>query len=154
MKHMNTLPPILIVTDRGHFVAYRLHPEGAAEVIDHTTFTEGVEKLGAQVTDKEGSFQTGSGGATGKVHASGERLHLVAELEHRCIRLIAERVQKLLHEYTGLWAFAAPAEINGAIIELLPHDIVARLRINLPKDLARIPSNEVPQHFLRARNAS
>lgn len=148
---MYTLPPLLLVTDRGHFVAYRLHPDARAEVIDHATFTEGVEKIGAQVTDREGSFQSGGSGS-GKVHAAGERLHLVAELEQRCVRLISERISKLLQEYSGLWGFAAPSEINGAIIEHLPADIVSRLRINLPKDLARIPSHEIPEHFLRARS--
>jgi hypothetical protein len=147
---MYTLPPTLIVTDRGHFVAYRLHPDSGPEVIDHATFTEGVEKISEQVTDKEGSFQSGGNGA-GKVHASAERLHLQAELEQRCVRQIGERIQSVLTQYGGLWAFAAPSEINGAILEQLPREFVDRLRINLPKDLARIPSHQVPDHFLKAR---
>ncbi|MES2708407.1 MAG: host attachment protein [Verrucomicrobiota bacterium] len=147
---MYTLPPTLIVTDRGHFVAYRLHPDSGPEVIDHATFSEGVDKISEQVTDKQGSFM--SGGPGGKIHSAPERQHLVAELENRCVRQIADRIQKLLQGYSGLWGFAAPAEINGPILEHLPHDQVDRLRINLPKDLARIPSHEIPEHFLRARN--
>ncbi|MDB6135682.1 MAG: hypothetical protein JWM59_3925 [Verrucomicrobiales bacterium] len=146
---MNTLPPILIVTDRGHFVAYRLHPDAGPEVIDHATFSEGVERISEQVTDKPGSRQTT--GATGNIHGATERPQLAAELEMRCCRHIGERIQQVLGENTGLWGFAAPAEINGSILEHLPDGLVNRLRINLPKNLARVPSHDIPDHFLRAR---
>lgn len=145
---MKTLPPILIVTDRGHFVAYRLHPDSSPEVVEHATIAEGVQKLSEQVTDQAGGFP--AGGTAGQGNSAAERLTLVNELEYRCFRQIGELIQSVLSEHGGPWGFAAPSEINAAILGQLPKPLLENLRINLPKDIARVPAPDVPPHFLRA----
>ena len=148
---MKTLPPLLIVTDRGHFIAYRIYPDGNPEVLDHATFAEGVQKLSEQVTDRAGGFP--NGGTEGKGNSAAERMTLVAEMEMRCFRHIGEHITNVLKSHEGPWGFAAPSEINSAILDQLDKTYLTRLKINVPRDLARIPSVEIPQHFMNARQS-
>jgi hypothetical protein len=98
---MKTLPPILIVTDCGHFIAYQMT--------------------------------------------------LVAELDVRCFRHIAERIISVIGQFRGTWAFAAPSEINGAILDGLPKGLKDRLKLNLARDLTHTPAIQLCNHFLKTR---
>lgn len=146
---MKTLPPILIVTDRGHFIAYQLNSDFKPQKIDETKFAEGNEKLSEQVTDRAGGFP--NGGSKGQGNSAAERMTLVAELEMRCFRHIAERIISVLEQAHGPWAFAAPSEINGAILDGLPKNLKDRLKLNLTRDLTHTPATQLCDHFLKAR---
>lgn len=146
---MTTLPPILIVTDRGHLVAYRLLPGAGPEVLRRADFSEGTDKISEIVTDQAGRFA--SGGTEGHRMSAAERPRLVLELETRCVRHIAEHITELLTAYSGAWALAAPGEINHPILQLLSQALRNRLHLNLRKDLVKIPVGEIANHFLKAR---
>lgn len=146
---MTTLPPILIITDRGHFIAYRYHDDSVVETLHHTSFSEGTDKISEIVTDQAGRFA--SGGTDGYRHSAAERPKMVIELEARCVRHISEEISKVLSEHEGTWALAAPGDINQLIIEHLSPEIQKRLHFSVPKNLVHIPSAEIAGHFLKAR---
>lgn len=150
---MKTLPPILIATDRGHFIAYRIHGDSHPEVLDSAVFSEATEKLSDQVTDRAGGFP-GGGGIGGNGNSAAERPKLVAELEIRCVRHIADHIKEVLNKNSGAWAFAAPPQINGAILEHLPKELEDRLHLNVRKDIARMPVADLTSHFLQAKGAA
>jgi hypothetical protein len=115
-------------------------------LIDSSEFSEGRQKLSEQLTDKAGAFPAGNGQAT----AAAERMTLTAELEMRTFRHIVERITALLREHhPETWAFAAPSEINGAILDGLDPALRGRLKQNLTRDLTRIPADELVEHFVR-----
>ena len=95
---MTTLPPILIVTDRGHLVAYRLLPGAGPEVLRRADFSEGTDKISEIMTDQAGRLA--SGGTEGHRMSAAERPRLVLELETRCVRHIAEHITELLTAYS------------------------------------------------------
>ena len=146
---MTTLPPILIVTDRGHFVAYHVNSGSVPEVIDRAAFSEGTEKISELVTDQAGRFP--SGGTDGYRQSAIERPRLELELQMRCVRHIAERITELLNTHSGGWGLAAPGEILHPILEHLSAEVTSRHQLSLPKDLVKIPATEIADHFLKAR---
>lgn len=150
---MKTLPPILIATDRGHFIAYRLHGDSSPEVLDKAVFSEATDKLSEQVTDRAGGFPS-RGGLSRNGNSAAERPKLVTELEIRCVRHIADHIQEVLSKNDGAWGFAAPPQINGAILDHLPQELEDRLHLNVRKDIARVPVAELTEHFLQAKGAA
>jgi hypothetical protein len=146
---MTTLPPILIVTDRGHFVAYRLHPGESPEVLQRADFSEGTDKLSEMVTDQAGRF--GSGGMDSSRHSAAERPKLVLELESRCVRQIAAHITEVLTEHAGTWGLAAPGDIMPGILDQLSLALRKRLHLNLSKDLVKVPVGEIAGYFRKAR---
>lgn len=146
------IPSLIIVADRGHLQAYAIDRSARAptpRLIDSKDFSEGLQKLSEQVTDKAGGFpNTGSGGYA---NAAAERMTLTAELEMRSFRHAAERIASLLREHRpDAWAFAAPSEINRAILDGLHPTLRDRLAQNLPLDLINVPADELLGHFARA----
>lgn len=146
---MTTLPPILIITDRGHFIAYRFHEGNVAEVLHHTAFSEGTDKISEIVTDQAGRFA--SGGTDGHRHSAAERPKMLMELEIRCVRHISEEISKVLTEHSGTWALAAPGEINQPILDHLSDALQKRLDLSIAKNLVHVPSAQIAGHFLKAR---
>lgn len=62
----------------------------------------------------------------------------------------ARRMESLLQAHQpDRWAFAAPADINGAILECVPPRWLSRLQENLPKDLHGTGPNALKNHFER-----
>lgn len=147
---MSTLPPILIVTDRGHFIAYRFLNDEVVSVLSHTAFSEGTDKLSEIVTDQAGRFA--SGGTDGYRHSAAERPKMIMELETRCVRHISDEIAKVLSENVGTWALAAPGEINRPIIDHLSLELQKRLHFSTAKNLVNIPSGQIADHFLKARS--
>ena len=144
---MKPLPPIIIATDRGRLVAYRLDEADHPKVLATEEFVEGNRKLSELVTDQAGAFpMTGSVGT-----AAAERLPLVAELEVRCFRKIAGTVHRILREEkVARWALVAPSEINGAIVDFLEPADRASLTLQLKRDLVNVPSKELVEAVRRA----
>ena len=107
---------------------------------------EGLQKIGEQVTDQAGGFP--NTGTQGHGNASAERMSLTAELEIRTFKKIARRIEELCSQHQpDSWGFAAPSEINGAILDNLDHAWSDKLSINLKLDLTGVPSSEVAQRF-------
>ena len=81
-------------------------------------------------------------------NSAAERMTLVAEEEVRIFRTIAGHLTRLLQEHgQARWYFAAPSEINGAIIDGLGRDLHARLERNVKSDLTHTPTAELLRHF-------
>jgi len=144
---------MLIVADRGCLRAYRIDRstrDPVPRLSNAVDFPEGHQRLGNQVTDKVGSFPVmGSGG---RASAATERMTLMAELEARTFRHVADRIIALLQQHRpDAWGFAAPGEINGAILEDIPSGFRERLVQNLPRDLTHVRPGELLGHFERAR---
>jgi len=142
----------IILADRGHLRAYavdRSASSPALRLIDSADFAEGLQKISEQVTDRSGRFPINGSG--GHANSAAESMKLEAELEMRTFRKAAERITSLLREHRpNAWAFAAPSEINGEILDGLDPALRERLAQNLSRDLINVPAGEVQGHFARA----
>ena len=146
---MKTLPPIVVVTDRGGLITYRLDEADRPRVVANEEFVEGNSKLSDLVTDQAGAFPVSGSVGT----AAAERLPLENEIEARCIRTVAEAIQRILRvEKAGRWALVAPSEIHKAIVDLLPREDRESLVLQIKRDLLNSPSKDVVEAVRRAAN--
>lgn len=144
---MKTLPPIVVVADRGRLIAYRLDEADRPRVVANEEFAEGSRKLSELVTDQAGAFPVSGSIGT----ASAERLPLENELEIRCIRAIAENIQTIVREEkVGRWALVAPSQIHRAIVDHLPKEARECLVLQIKRDLINSPSKDVVEAMRRA----
>lgn len=147
---MNTIPSLIIVTDRGHLIAYRYDDSGQMHRIDSATFAEGNQRVSEIVTDQAGAFPTPGGLATGSV----ESMPFLAELEMRCFRQIAAKIREIIdREQASCWAFVTPSEINGAILDDVGDSYLQGLAINLKRNLTNVPQDELKVHLEKALRA-
>jgi len=143
---MNKLPSLIIVTNRGHLVAYRPTETGSLQRIDTASFSEGNDKISEIVTDQAGAFPM-----TGPGTGSYESLPLVAELEVRCFRRIADKIGEIIdREKPVYWGFATPSEINGAILDHLNPKHREKISRNLKLDLTNSTHEDVAARFEKA----
>lgn len=152
-------PDFIIVADRGIVKAFHVETPGGREPIPRLLDTMEIEEAHGRYQDKytdaAGAFPNlGKGGdpsgaagfREGQSHA--ERMDLAAENEVRCFRRIAGHIGELLQEHKpARWAFAAPSEINGAIVDHLEREARESLAMNVDKDLAKIPVAKLLSHF-------
>jgi hypothetical protein len=141
---MKTLPPLLIVTDRGRMLVYQTDQDSALHHHSTTTFQEGNKKLSEMVTDQAGAFpNTGSRGTS-----TAEQLPLEAEMEARCFRKIADEIDELLAAQPATpWGLCAPSEIHGAIVNHLSDPARQRLTLQVHRDLVNSPPQDVVAAF-------
>ncbi len=111
-----------------------------------TNLKEAHERYRDKVTDQAGSFPTfGSGG---NANAIAERQGMEAEEDARLFKSIAEQIEEIIRHYEPFsWSFAAPAEINPAILDRVPADLRKILDHNVKRDLVKIPGYSLLQHF-------
>jgi hypothetical protein len=142
--------PFIVVADRGIVKAYEIKKtptHGAApRLVLETNLKEAHERYRDKVTDQAGGFPVpGSGG---NANAIAERQRMKAEEDARLFRSVAEQISEILRQYQPLrWSFAAPAEINPAILERIPPDLRKILDSNVKRDLVKIPTDLLLQHF-------
>ena len=145
---MNALPSLIIVADRGHQIAYRSNDNGSLEKIASSAVEEGNKKISEIVSDQAGVFANPGGYGL----SSAERLPMVEELEVRCVRKIAITIAEwVAKEDARWWCFAAPSEINGAILDALDDGTRDKLSTNLKLDLTNSPPADVEAKFRKAR---
>ncbi len=145
---MNKIPSFIIVADRGHAIAYEKQDSGSLRKFDAIEIEEGANKLSELVTDKAGRF--GNTGTPNKDGSSAERLPLEAEMEMRCFRKVAQQIETWVGSRNGeSWGFAAPSEINGAILDGVDKKCLAKLSINLKRDLTTTPVTKLVEHFAK-----
>lgn len=148
---MNT--ELLIVADRGQLKAYTVnHPGGRdamPELVDNLTIEEARNDFADRFTDQAGAFPDGA--TRGQGNSMAERLPLREEEETRIFRKLAEHVEKVVRQHDpARWSFAAPSEINGAILDGVADDCRKTLAQNVPKDLVKIPVAELLGHFQKS----
>jgi hypothetical protein len=147
---MKKHPSFLIIADRGHLIAYTCETEirrgSVPRMVAEVTFSEGLEKLGEQVTDQAGSFP--AAGTAGRGNAAAERMSLIAEIDVQNFRRVGNCINHVLSSHhPDDWGFAAPSEINRAILEFVKPEFTGKLSHNLPKDLTKTPAGEVIERF-------
>jgi hypothetical protein len=141
-------PQFIIVADRGAVKAYRVEDSAnrgkVARLVDQEAYPEAHERLQDIVTDKAGAFP-----AQGKHSISGgAREGVEAELNARLVRQVSQRITRIVSEHRpSRWSFAAPAEINAAILGQLSEEYVHKLSQNLKRDLVKTEPRELLGYF-------
>jgi hypothetical protein len=111
-----------------------------------TNLKEAHERYRDKVTDQAGSFPVAGSG--GNANAIAERQGMEAEEDARLFKSVAEQVEEIIRQYQPMsWSFAAPAEINPAILNRVPADLQRILDRNVKRDLVNIPADSLLQHF-------
>ncbi len=142
-----------IVSDRANIRAYRaesLVPSRPPrlELVQAITMAH----LGPQQrdTDAPGSFSVSySGGSQqGRHQNSMAERHMDIEETRRQVKQMAEHINAILRqEKPGSWSFAAPGDIHEEILEHLDPQIRELLVEVLPRNLVKVPADELLEHF-------
>jgi Protein required for attachment to host cells len=70
------------------------------------------------------------------------------EEDSRLFKAIAQQIEGILRRNRPLsWAFAAPAEINPAILQHIAKDLHKILDQNVKHDLTKVPGHSLLEHF-------
>ncbi len=138
-------PSLLYIADRGGLKTYRVEGD-APHLLEFLPVDDAKGRWRDHLTDRAGGFPSGKGAGQG--NSTAERLRLEAETDMRCLRKIAGRLQESLDEHPeARWSFAAPAELNGAILDGLPSRYRSRLVKNICADLLNLPEEDLASHF-------
>lgn len=100
------------------------------------------------VTDQAGRFPMKNGGmGTGQM-SNGENHHLEQESQRRTLKLLAETIEEVIEEQ-GVkdWYFAANAQIDEKILDLLPAATRSRLQRQVRSDLTKIETGKILSYF-------
>jgi hypothetical protein len=146
---------LIILADRGKLKAFSVERILGAtphlQLVRQVNVAEPRQCAAEKFTDQAGAFP--NGGWLGTGNSTAERMLADAEEEIRTFREIAGEIVALLRKYQpDQWGFAAPSEINGAILDGLPAEHRQTLAQNLPRDLVNVPPNHLSLHFERNSN--
>jgi hypothetical protein len=151
---------LIVVADRGNLKAYRFVPSAQGrpphlEIVETITLQEPKQNAREIYTDEAGAFptQTGAGSRQNMQGNSMAERHLDLEETRRAVRELAQHITSLLgREKATSWAFAAPGEIQEAILRELPVAIRNLISEQLALDLVHVPAQQLLKHF-SPRNA-
>src|SRR6202011_238661 len=109
-------------------------------------------KLIDKVTDLAGRFPVSDGAGGRHANSIAERTQLDTETDRRIYKQLADQIVKII-DRSGKegWSFAAPAEIHGAIVALLPRAARDRIVARVKSDLVKIERAKLPSHFRSLR---
>jgi hypothetical protein len=143
---------LVIVTDRGALKAYAVESTGnrgaMLRLLESFQLADAHGRYQDKLTDQAGAFP--SGGTGGQGNSIAERMSMDAENQTRIFRLLAGQITSLLKQYQPEhWSFAAPTEINGAILDNLSPELRSHIERNVPRDLVKTPPSELLSHFER-----
>ena len=147
---------LIIVADRGSLKAYRVDETPtrgpSLRLIQAFDLTDAHGKLIDKVTDLAGRFPVSDGVGGRHANSIAERTQLETETDRRIHKQLADQIVKII-DRSGKegWSFAAPAEIHGAIVDLLPRAARDRIVEHVKSDLVKIESAKLPSHFRSLR---
>jgi len=147
---------LIIVADRGSLKAYRVDETPtrgpSLRLIQAFDLTDAHGKLIDKVTDLAGRFPVSDGAGGRHANSIAERTQLDTETDRRIYKQLADQIVKII-DRSGKegWSFAAPAEIHGAIVDLLPRAARDRIVEHVKSDLVKIESAKLPSHFRSLR---
>ena len=147
---------LIIVADRGSLKAYRVDETPtrgpSLRLIQAFDLTDAHGKLVDKVTDLAGRFPVSDGAGGRHANSIAERTQLETETDRRIHRQLADQIVKII-DRSGKegWSFAAPAEIHGAIVDLLPRAARDRTVEHVKSDLVKIEPAKLPSHFRSLR---
>jgi hypothetical protein len=145
----------LIVADRGNLKAFRVEKVPAdrpprVQLVQSFSLADAHTKISEVNTDMAGRFPAGN---SAHANGSGDR-HYEIEGDRRSARQLAELITTILNEHTPEnWCFAAPAEINQAVLEQLDARLRKQVVENVHRDLVNTNPNEVVGHFANVKAA-
>ena len=144
---------LIIVTDRGSLKAYRVNETPtrgpSLQLVQAFNITDAHGRFVDKVSDLAGRFPVING--AGAHHGPGsiaERTHLATEMDRRIHKELADQITKIvsLNGKEG-WSFAAPAEIHGAIVDLLPPQVRDRIVEHVKSDLVKMEPAKLVSRF-------
>jgi hypothetical protein len=147
---------LIIVADRGSLKAYRVDETPtrgpSLRLIQAFDLTDAHGKLIDKVTDLAGRFPVSDGAGGRHANSIAERTQLDTETDRRIYKQLADQIVKII-DRSGKegWSFAAPAEIHGAIVDLLPRAARDRIVEHVKSDLVKIERAKLPSHFRSLR---
>jgi hypothetical protein len=145
---------LLIVADLGMLKAYRLEfrNEGSPRMtqIEQLVLEAGQQHTTQQITDSAGRRAAPAGRMGGGTMADAHNLEL--ETKRRGVRLIAQKIEDLLGSVAanGCW-LAAQKEILRPVVDSIPQSLRPRIELQVPRDLTKLESRQVLEHFLAER---
>jgi Protein required for attachment to host cells len=144
---------LVIVTDRGSLKAYKVNETPtrgpSLQLVQAFNITDAHGKLIDKLSDFAGRFPvTESAGAHRGPASIAERTRLVTEMDRRIHKELADQIVKIVsNNGKEGWAFAAPAEIHSAIVNLLPPAIRDRIVEHVKSDLVKIEPAKLISRF-------
>src|SRR3989454_8604253 len=148
---------LVIVADRGSLKAYQVNETPtrgpSLKLIQAFDITDAHGKLIDKLTDVAGRFPVSDG--VGRQHhaASIAESKLETETDRRIQKQLADQIVKIVSSNGKEgWSFAAPSEIHGAIIDLLPVPVRDRIVEHVKSDLVKTESSKLPAHFRSLRS--
>jgi hypothetical protein len=148
---------LVIVTDRGSLKAYRVTETPtrgpSLQLIQAFNITDAHGRLVDKVSDSAGRFPVTEGAGAHRGPASiAERTQLATEMDRRIQKELADQIAKIvLRNGKEGWSFAAPAEIHGAIFDLLPAIVRQRIVEHVKSDLVKVEAARLTSHFRSLR---
>ena len=147
---------LVIAADRGTLKAYRVNETPtrgpSLKLIQAFDITDAHGKLSDKLTDLAGRFPVTEGAGAHRGPASIAESKLETETDRRINKELAEQIAKIVNG-SGQegWAFAAPSEIHGAIVGLLPDRVRNRIVEHVKSDLVKVEPAKLPTHFRSLR---
>jgi hypothetical protein len=144
---------LVIVTDRGSLKAYKVNETPtrgpSLQLVQAFNITDAHGKLSDKLSDLAGRFPVTEGAGAHRGPASiAERTQLVTEMDRRIHKELADQITKIVSSNGKEgWAFAAPAEIHSAIVDLLPAAVRERIVEHVKSDLVKIEPAKLISRF-------
>src|SRR5437867_8230493 len=144
---------LVIVADRGSLKAYRVNETPtrgpSLQLIQSLNLTDAHGRFVDKLTDVAGRFPVtdGAGGHHGAASIA-ERTQLINETDRRIQKELADQIVKIVsgNKKEG-WSFAAPSEIHGAIVDLLPPAVRERIVEHVKSDLVKVEPAKLISRF-------
>ena len=142
---------LIIVADRGSLKAYRVNETPtrgpSLQLVQAFDLTDAHGRLVDKVTDLAGRFPVSDGAGGRHANSIAERTQLETETDRRIHKQLADQIVKIVsHSGKEGWSFAAPSEIHGAIVDLLPPPVRDRIVEHVKSDLVKIePAKLIPR---------
>src|SRR5438067_13938601 len=143
----------VIVTDRGELKAYRVNETPtrgpSLQLVQAFNITDAHGRLVDKLSDLAGRFPVTNGaGAHRGAGSIAERTQLATEMDRRIHKELADQITKIVsaNGKEG-WAFAAPSEIHGAIVDLLPPEVRDRIVEHVISDLVKVEPAKLVSRF-------
>jgi hypothetical protein len=147
---------LVIAADRGSLKAYQVNVTPtrgpSLKLIQAFDITAAHGRLVDKVSDLAGRFPVTEGAGAHRGAASISESKLETETDRRINKELAEQIAKIVNG-SGKegWAFAAPSEIHGAIVDLLPDRVRNRIVEHVKSDLVKVEPAKLPNHFRSLR---
>ncbi|MDZ4286823.1 MAG: host attachment protein [Prosthecobacter sp.] len=141
--------PFIVVADRGRLRMFSVETVGPRHRLRSLADVQPIAshlKIGEKYTDQAGA-RDNSGDA---LNAKGtlEKPRIAIEENKRLLEWLGKNITTLLREHGAEnWMFAAPPEVNNAILEYVDSALKTRLTKNISRDLVNSDIENVAKQF-------